>query len=95
MSAIIDKLADEGNPFGDKVNDLLEGMAAELKASPYESDPGQDALMDDLAQLLDEAFHFQFHDFRNTKYATPKVELRNQLLALADNVAAGRYDNKS
>jgi len=49
--------------------------------------------MQDLSELLQEAKNYQFDDFRNDKYAAPKVELRNQLLKLAQNVVEGRYDN--
>lgn len=92
MAQIIQDLAQEGNPFSEGVNQRLERMADELGAG-YESDPGQDSLMEDLAYLIDEAFHFQFHDFKNKKYATPKVELRSRLLQLAKNVEDGKYDN--
>lgn len=94
MAQIIERLANEPNSFGDRANELLENMANELDQNKYESDAGQDALLDDLAILLDEAFHYQFHDFKNKQYATPKIELRNRLLALADNVVNGKYDNK-
>ncbi len=54
---------------------------------------GHMALLEDIRKLLSEAESMEFHDFCNRKYATPKVELRNQLLKIADQVVEGRYDN--
>lgn len=53
---------------------------------------GHTALIDDLTNLLAEAKEYQFHDFRNTKYAAPKMELAAQLLTLRENVINGKYD---
>lgn len=53
---------------------------------------GQVNLIVDLELLLAEARDGEFGDFSNEKYAAPKVELRNQLLKLADNVLEGKYD---
>ena len=49
-------------------------------------------LITDIESLLAEAKNGEFGDFTNQKYATPKVELRNQLLKLAENVVNGKYD---
>ena len=67
----------------EQIKKLMEGI----------DNQGHKALLDDILNLLDEAVNLQFHDFGNEKYATPKIELRNQLLALAQNVVDGRYDN--
>lgn len=56
-------------------------------------DKGHDKLISDLSMLLLEAQQYEFHDFRNQRYATPKVELVRQLNQLADNVKNGDYDN--
>lgn len=94
MAATLSKLADEGNTFSDEVNEVLEKIADEAgKNYDTTNDKGQDALMTDLVELLDEAFHYEFHDFKNKKYATPKVELRKRLLEMAENVVKGKYDN--
>ena len=61
---------------------------------PPTADEGHKALIHDLYDLLHTSMHFEFHDFRNTKYATPKVELRNQLLKISNNVIDGKYDNE-
>lgn len=53
---------------------------------------GHEALLSDLDELIGEARDYQFDDFKNTKYVTPKVELRNKFLLLAQNVVEGRYD---
>lgn len=57
-----------------------------------ELEPGQINLIGDIKELLAEAEAGEFGDFTNEKYPTPKVELRNRLLKLADNVVNGEYD---
>ena len=57
------------------------------------TDTGHENLIEDLKDILHEAEGFEFHDFRNMKYATPKVELRAKLLILAARVQDGKYDN--
>lgn len=62
----------------------------------YEDDKdfGHDALILDLEVLMQEAKEdFAFHDFKNEKYATPKVALVNRLTDLIENVKQGKYDN--
>lgn len=54
---------------------------------------GHRALIDDLSSLLLEAQNFEFHDFKNVKYATPKVELERKLRLMAESVKEGKYDN--
>lgn len=72
----------------------LQEMSDELRRDPPdEKDEGHNRLLQDLIDLLREAKDYHFHDFRNTNYATPKVMLRQKLLALADKVVAGDYDN--
>lgn len=72
----------------------MQEMANELRVNPPdENDTGHTALLQDLMDLLREAKDYHFHDFRNKDYATPKVELRMKLLALAEKVVAGKYDN--
>ena len=56
-------------------------------------DPGHDALMKDLYELYQEAWHEQFHDFKNDKYAAPKVTLVKKLDELVVKVMHGEYDN--
>ena len=48
----------------------------------------------DIKELLLEVEDFQFHDFKNSKYATPKVELYKKLIKLANNVKSGEYDDE-
>jgi len=57
------------------------------------TDKGHEILIADLRDLLDEAIAWEFHDFKNNKYATPKIELCNKLRAMADEVISGKYDN--
>ena len=95
MAQIIRELANEGNDFGDKANEYLEKMAEDLdKGYDTSNDEGQNLLLDDLANLLYEAWHYEFHDFKNKKYAAPKVQLKLYLEKLEQNVVNGRYDNK-
>lgn len=69
-------------------------MAEELKDNPPDDkNNGYNNLMQDLAELLEEAKNYEFDDFRNSKYAAPKIELRNKLITLSQNVVDGRYDN--
>ncbi len=57
-------------------------------------DKGHDNLINDLKLLYTEAIDFEFHDFKNTRYATPKIELHKKLLALINNNRDGKYDNE-
>ncbi len=50
-------------------------------------------LCHDLAELSKEALDFEFHDFKNTTYASPKVELVMKLESLIKKVKDGDYDN--
>ena len=75
-------------------NELLRKLAEELKKNPPEdANGGHNALMQDLAEIVYEAAHYEFHDFKNEKYATPKVTLRSKLLVISENVVSGKYDN--
>ena len=56
-------------------------------------DSGHENLILDLEALLKEAQDYQFHDFKNSSYATPKVALYNRLFEIADSVKKGKYDN--
>lgn len=55
---------------------------------------GHNALIADILALLGEATECEFHDFKNTKYATPKVELYNRLHTMIARVQDGTYDNE-
>lgn len=57
------------------------------------NDEGHMRLIADLKDILGEAEAFQFHDFRNEKYATPKMELVNRLTQIANRARNGDYDN--
>ena len=56
-------------------------------------DKGHEKLLADLRSLMRMAENFEFHDFKNTEFATPKIELRNILLTMAERVVEGEYDN--
>ena len=69
-------------------------MAEDItKNPPKDKNKGHEKLMQDLTELLYEAYNYEFHDFKNKKYATPKVELGNCLSRLRQNVIEGEYDN--
>lgn len=54
---------------------------------------GHGKLISDIESLLQEVKEFQFHDFKNTKYPAPKIELKNRLEKCIQSVINGRYDN--
>jgi len=56
-------------------------------------DNGHDNLIQDIKDLLSEAKDYEFHDFKNTNHAMPKIALMGKLNAMRDNLEEGRYDN--
>ena len=85
----------------------MEEISEEIKKQQEESfkreiishelektDKGHSNLIDDLGDLLFLAEGLEFHDFKNTKFSTPKVELKEMADRIAKNVIHGRYDNK-
>lgn len=85
-------MADETGPFpdlpgggGPKV-----GEAKRLNVGPP---TGHEKLVKDLRALLTDAENAEFHDFKNSRYAAPKVALAQRLLTLRQNVIGGEYDN--
>lgn len=76
------------------VNKYLKELAETLeKNPPKDLNGGYEALMIDLSQLLYEAYHYEFDDFRNKKYPAPKIELVRRLEKIQDNAKNGKYDN--
>jgi len=55
---------------------------------------GHEALILDLEALLNQAKVFQFHDFKSSAHATPKMALVERLNDLATNVKDGKYDDE-
>lgn len=93
MAQIIRDIAKDGKN-SDAVTAVLNAMAEDLEKNPPEDTRGgHDKLMQDLAELLQEAHEFEFDDFRNKKYSSPKIVLFNKLNELASNVKNGKYDN--
>lgn len=60
---------------------------------PEQIDEGHHKLVSELAVLMKEAEAYEFHDFKNSTYPTPKVELERRLLLMAQGVRDGKYDN--
>ena len=56
-------------------------------------DKGHKLLLRDLDALLSEARAYQFHDFKNTNYPTPKIALHRRLGVIQEKIKAGDYDN--
>lgn len=56
-------------------------------------DKGHIDLIRDLEIVQNEAKNFEFHDFKNQKYAMPKASLIHLLEAIVENVKDGKYDN--
>ncbi|HQM43901.1 MAG TPA: hypothetical protein PLI72_09190 [Smithellaceae bacterium] len=69
-------------------------MADDLKYNPpTDQNNGYYNLMQDLTELLRDVKNYEFDDFKNLKYATPKIALRNRLAKISENVINGKYDN--
>lgn len=62
---------------------------------PPAIDVGHKALMDDLEALMAEVAAFEFHDFKNEKYPSPKMTFRLKLRMLEQNAIHGKYDNEA
>jgi len=89
----------------DKIKDerfITNGMCKhEHKAScclvcnpPEEKkDKGHELLVEDIRAIYDDVMKYEFHDFKNDKYALPKMELINKLSAMRKSIFAGKYDN--
>lgn len=54
---------------------------------------GQQALHDDVSNLLYEIKKGEYGDFTNDKYPAPKMALAQKFQELRDNVIAGKYDD--
>lgn len=70
-------------------------MSGVIETKMIPEDRGHKQLLVDLEFILSEAKNFQYHDFRNEAYATPKIELVNHLSKVIENAKQGLYDNKS
>ena len=89
MVELIKEMASGENP-----NEFLKKLAEDItKNPPEDKNKGHEKLMQDLTELLYEAYNYEFHDFKNKKYAVPKMELKSKLVILAQNVVDGKYDN--
>ena len=58
-----------------------------------ETDNPHDNLINDVKNLLNDVENYEFHDFRNSAYAMPKVALITRLEALIEKTKEGKYDN--
>jgi len=58
-----------------------------------EVDTGHETLVKELSVLLKEAEAYEFHDFKNSTYPTPKIELERRLALMVQGVKDGKYDN--
>jgi hypothetical protein len=56
-------------------------------------DAGHEALLSDLKDILKQAEAFEFHDFENSNYATPKFALDRCLENIRNFNKGGKYDN--
>ena len=57
-----------------------------------EENKGYSLLCKDLYELWTEATAYEFDDFKNRRYATPKLELHNKLLIIMNKSRVGEYD---
>lgn len=58
-------------------------------------DKGHRKLIEDIEALLTDAREYQFHDYKNTRYEAPKLELLKRLNAMCEGVKNDRYDNQA
>lgn len=56
-------------------------------------DKGHTTLVNDLKSIAADAENFEFHDFKNTSYAAPKMTLVAKLEEIIKNTKEGFYDN--
>ena len=75
----------------EKINEDIVKEAEETLNSG--NDKGHDELMDDVKLLLNEALSFEFHDFLNEAYDSPKQELVKFLTRMIEKTKEGKYDN--
>lgn len=78
------KLKHTFSEYWEKYKEMAQGRPTQNE--------GHKSLMLDLQILLQEADDFAFDDFKNEKYAAPKVALANRLEDLRQNVINGKYD---
>ena len=62
-------------------------------ADQEKTDEGHILLVQDITDLRNNVMTNEYHDFKNDKYATPKMVLRARLLDMAQAVIDGKYDN--
>jgi len=60
---------------------------------PLKRETGHEKLIRDVNFLKSESETFQFHDFKNSKYAAPKIMLVRTLTKMLENAKHGEYDN--
>jgi hypothetical protein len=78
----------------DTDNELLKKIAHDVETNiPFDNGQGYTALMNDVSQLVYDAYTHEFDDFKNTKFAFPKRELVERLEGIIKNVKDGKYDN--
>lgn len=75
----------------DRLLNNIEKEARERVAAG--KDVGHTTLVAHCESLLDLAKKFEFHDFLNTNFATPKVHLVGILEVMAQEAKDGKYDN--
>lgn len=56
-------------------------------------DKGHTKLIIDIQNLLKEVHTYEFNDFKNSRYAFPKIELVSKLEAMIGRTKNGDYDN--
>jgi len=68
-------------------------MPFEKPTSAREVDCGHMNLLSDLETILRNAKNKEYHDFSNSRFATPKMALAEHLNEIRENVINGKYDN--
>lgn len=75
-----------------KIEALFNEIMLDLTKNP-QADKGHIELLQDLLAITVMARNFEFHDFKNTKYAAPKATLHSLLMQVVKRVEDGGYDN--
>ncbi len=57
------------------------------------NDGGHNELADDVQALLNDVKSYEFHDYLNERFASPKAALAEILHTMREKVISGKYDN--
>jgi len=76
-----------------KIDDYLKKVIENLENADYSKDVNHKALCLDLAELLNKAINYRYHDFHKNSFDAPKMKLHTDLLEIDRKMQDGEYDN--